>query len=320
MPEPVRVVPIPCPFGLGGFATHVYYVDAPEPAIVDTGVAASPSAVVEPALAKMGIRLSDVRWILASHGHWDHIGGVQTAKDRAADDVKLAMHPADAELLGNRRAHVAGYGGMRFRYIDDPAALAQHDAMLMENLSGELIADRALADGDRIDLGGGLVVNVVHTPGHSRGAVTFVLDGLEWAFTGDSVQVGGANGIFPLIPEPAMYRQSMRRLLDDVRPSRLFMGHEFGALNGGLLPAQMEGDAVATAIRDSIAVEERLAAAAARIVLPTEGLATAETFAPAAAALGWDASAPASWPPSLFATLSGYLPPDIVPPPPVPEH
>ena len=52
MPSEPRVVPIPCPFGLTGGIVYVYYIDAPEPALVDTGVAASPETIIEPALNK----------------------------------------------------------------------------------------------------------------------------------------------------------------------------------------------------------------------------------------------------------------------------
>jgi hydroxyacylglutathione hydrolase len=308
MPEPVRILPIACPFGRGG-TVYVYYLDAPQPALIDTGVAASPSEFVGPALAAAGLRVSDVRWILASHGHWDHIGGARTALDLAADDAQLALHSADAELLRNRRAHVGGYAGMRFRYVDDPAGLAQHDAMLMENLSGELIADRDLAGGEHIDLGGGVTLSVVHTPGHSPGSVSFVLDGPEWAFTGDSVQVCGIAGGFPLVPDPVAYRASMRHLLEDVHPRRLYLGHHFADASGTPLPPPVDGDAVATALRDSLEMEARMAAAATRMS-PQDGIvADVSTFAPAAAALGYDPDRPDLWPPSLFATLSAYLPP-----------
>src|SRR5438128_438413 len=82
-----------------------------------------------------------------------------------------------------------GYHALRFRYLDDMQALARQDALLMQNLSGELAADRALSGGERISLGGDVSVEVVHTPGHSPGSATFVLSGLDWAFTGDGVQV-----------------------------------------------------------------------------------------------------------------------------------
>src|ERR687884_1559173 len=106
MPTQPRVVAVPCPFGQTGGLVYVYYIDAPQPALVDTGVAASPGATIEPALNAVGLSLKHVKWILATHGHWDHIGGAHAARSRAADDAALALHAADAELLGSRRAHM----------------------------------------------------------------------------------------------------------------------------------------------------------------------------------------------------------------------
>src|SRR5262252_1159265 len=120
MPAEPRIVPVPCPFGTTGGVVYVYYIDAPQPALVDTGVAASPGATIEPALNAQGLSLKDVKWILATHGHWDHIGGAHAARSMAADDVQIALHAADRELLQSRRAHMAedGYQALRFRYLD----------------------------------------------------------------------------------------------------------------------------------------------------------------------------------------------------------
>jgi hydroxyacylglutathione hydrolase len=305
VPEPPRIIPIPCPFGNGG-TVYVYYIDAPQPALIDVGVAGSPEGTIEPALAAAGIKISDVRWILATHGHWDHIGGAQTARDRVHPSAHLALHPADNELLSDPRSHMRGYQGVRFRFIDDPAAYAAHDALLLENLSSEIGADRTLADGDRIDLGGGVTLTTVHTPGHSAGAVTFVLDSQNWAFTGDSVQGRGGGGTFPLVEHPLSYRASLKRLAEDVRPTRMHMGHRFGGLDGVPRDNILDGEAAATMLRESAELERQLAATAPSLQRPADRPNDPQQFAPIARMVGLSTDDPAAWPASVFITMEGY--------------
>jgi hydroxyacylglutathione hydrolase len=305
-----RVVPIPCPFGQTGGIVYVYYIDAPQPALVDTGVAASPESAIEPALKALGLSLQNVRWILATHGHWDHIGGAHAARSLAADGVTLAMHAADADLLASRRVHMApdGYQALRFRYLDQMDALAGHDALLMENISGELGADRELHGGERINLGGDITLEAVHTPGHSPGSVSFVLSGLDWAFTGDGVQVcGGGPAGFPLYVDPVGYGASQKHLLEDVRPKRLHMGHHFRGRDGKVLDSVLDGPLVESALRDSITMHERVAAAARHVSDLDVANPRASALAPAAEALGLPATGPSAWPAAFFTTLHGHL-------------
>jgi hydroxyacylglutathione hydrolase len=304
-----RVVPVACQYGQGA-TVYAYYIDAPQPALIDTGVAASPGTAIEPALQAIGRSLRDVRWILATHGHWDHIGGAHAARSMAADDVQVLLHGDDAELLQSRRAHVkpGGYQELRFRYLDDMEALARQDALLMENLSGELAADRELRGGERINLGGDITLEAVHTPGHSPGSVSFLLPGLDWLFTGDGVQVMGSGPSgFPLYVDPQAYRDSQRRLLEDVRPRRMHLGHKFRLADGTALDNVIEGPNVEAALRDSLLMHERVSDAIRNVGAIDLEHPNALALRPAAEALGLSPDSPTAWPGSFFITVHGYL-------------
>jgi glyoxylase-like metal-dependent hydrolase (beta-lactamase superfamily II) len=199
-----------------------------------------------------------------------------------------------------------GYQALRFRYLDDMDALAKQDALIMENVSGELRADRELHGGERINLGGDISVEVVHTPGHTQGSVSFVLSGLDWAFTGDSVQVCGTTGI-PLYADPVGYAASQIRLREEIRPRRLFLGHRFRALDGSTLDSVLDGPSVERALRDGLAMHARIADAARSVTGVDLANPAAAAIAPAAVALGFAADTPAAWPPPLFITLHGHL-------------
>ena len=298
------MIPLPCPFRGGSAITHAYFLDTPEPAIVDTGISPSPHSVLEPALAAAGIKLSDVKWILATHGHWDHTGGAHALREMTGGQAQLVLHENDLDLLGRRQAHLDGYFGVRYRYIDDPVLLAEADAVLFENISGEIGADRVIKGGEKISLGGGHAVTTVHTPGHSLGSVTYLLDGPQWAFAGDAVQIYGGGANVPMFVDPVRYRASLNTLINDVRPNRLLLGHSYKGPNGSSYPAQLEGAQLQRALAASLEREQQFEEAARLVV--DDG--TAAGFARAAESLGFDPSNPVSWPYQLFTSLSSYLP------------
>jgi hydroxyacylglutathione hydrolase len=87
--------------------------------------------------------------ILLTHGHFDHTGALENL--RASLRVPLAAHRADSAWLENP-------------------------------------ADAFLEDGDSISLGG-LVLDVLHTPGHTPGSLCFRLG--NYLFAGDTIFPGG---------------------------------------------------------------------------------------------------------------------------------
>ena len=123
MTGPVAVHPLVSPWGR--FGLYSFFIDAPEPAIVDTGIASSPAEGMIPALEAIGRRIEDVRWILLTHGHIDHLGGAHALWELTGRRAKVVIHEADAPLLRSRGAHVHVLVDVRQQYIDNPNAVEE---------------------------------------------------------------------------------------------------------------------------------------------------------------------------------------------------
>jgi hydroxyacylglutathione hydrolase len=229
--EPVLagVYRIACPFGDGGIV-HLYFVDAPEPALIDTGVAGSPARVISAALRAAGFDLASVRHVFNTHGHWDHMGGNKEARS-LAPQARTYAHPEDAYLFGDVERHVGGYVTTPQRILGDGTGLALMATTLRHSVGTPTPVDVAVIDGGVYSLGGDLSLRAIHTPGHSRGSTSYLLSGVGALFTGDAVQgLGSRPGQLPLIFDDShAYRATIVRL-SEVRFKALCLGHDFCGL------------------------------------------------------------------------------------------
>ena len=101
---------------------------------------------------------SQVDYILLTHGHYDHTTAVPELHE-ALPDAKIYIHKADANGTGGRIFPLAG------------------------QVKDLLFYD----EGDALPLGA-LTVEVLHTPGHSKGSVTLKVR--DVLFTGDTLFAG----------------------------------------------------------------------------------------------------------------------------------
>lgn len=307
MTSPVRVIPIECQFGpISAFA---YYVDAPEPAIIDTGVSISASQDIEPTLAQYGIRIEDIRWILLTHGHVDHLGGAYAVWEKTGRNAKVVIPKKEARLLRDKNEQIVDYKLLQGKYIIDPAIQEKHISMLMTDIGGTIEPDLEAIDGDSIHLGGDITLKVIETPGHSIGSVTFVLDGLNWAFAADAVQMYGGFSGMPTIENSQFYRKSIQRLLEEVRPNRLFLGHLFRNKDGEMQPAQIKGEQVSAVLQASLDMDAKLREIVTRHVtngLPAEQHEWYGPFGEIAEEIGYTGD-PRHLPCAFFVTINGYL-------------
>lgn len=146
---------------LGPFGTNTYVLtctETRETAVIDVGF--EPETV----MALLHERQLAPRLLLNTHAHYDHVCGMRTLQDALGGEYWL--HPDDRPLLD----HLPEQGGA----FGLPPAVPPRD-----------IHD--LRDGQRIALGLE-TLEVIHTPGHSPGGVTF--RGGDDLWVGDTLFAG----------------------------------------------------------------------------------------------------------------------------------
>lgn len=171
-----------------------------------------PSASAKSILARVAEQGAVLKGILLTHGHFDHIVSIDTL--RRACQVPLMIHKEDAEMLedGVKNAFSLFFG---------------------QDISYEP-AQRLLEHGDKIQLGG-MDVEVVHLPGHSKGSVCYYIPGERTMFTGDLLFAQGYGRADLHGGNAFTLRTSLCALRKYPKNITIYPGHGEAALLGNAL-------------------------------------------------------------------------------------
>ena len=206
------------PFKIMG---NVYYVGANNIAsilvatprghiLLDTGTQKM-AAVVFPNMAKLGLKPADIKVMLISHAHYDHMETMETIR-RITGATVAAL---EAEV---------------------PALVSGHDLGSNETWGQEPVqVGRVLQSGEDITLGGS-TVKVIWTPGHTLGAAAYFITTQENGTTYQIVYGGPPGPItgdpkYDTRPEDAFNSYKALRALN---PDILISGHPQGLFKGKL--------------------------------------------------------------------------------------
>ena len=206
-----RIFQIAAPFEGDGLV-NCYLIDAPRRALIDTGTSSVPRASLLPALAEIGWDPSDLRVIINTHIHADHAGG--NAEMLEASGAGIHIHRADAELT-DRDRYLEEYCRAALRLMGQADQIPQSEAIQLQLLGREWGVERRLEEGDEIDLGDDVRLQVLHTPGHTPGSASFYWERERLLFSGDAINGrGGRTNGFPLYFDASDYVSSLKRLRD----------------------------------------------------------------------------------------------------------
>ena len=122
-----------------------------------------PGGESEKVIEMISILKVNVKYIILTHCHGDHISGVKEVKDKVGG--KVLIHRMDAEGLCNENLSLTYYIGLQ---------------------NPDMEADSILDDEDKIHLGD-IEFDILHTPGHTKGGICIYCPEHKMIFTGDTL-------------------------------------------------------------------------------------------------------------------------------------
>src|SRR4030042_3105192 len=143
--------------------SHVYVIGIPSSqdfSIVDAGLMGKGGYKIQ-TIQKLGINLSDIKRIIMTHTHLDHIGCLKEIREQIPH-AALWIHEDEANPIekGDERGV---YGMEMFRTMCQTQNGLQPGDFKFK-------VDRKLKEGETLDVGG-MTWEVLHIPGHSAGSV-----------------------------------------------------------------------------------------------------------------------------------------------------
>lgn len=172
--------------GLGDRFVCMYVIEGDERAmVIDTGVAGSVEGELLPYLRKAGIDPARIEYVLTSHADVDHTGGNAALAALVAPHARFLAHALDRAMIADVETLVRDrYEAFRTGWgIDFGDGFSQ----FVRDNAGHVAVDIAVQGGERIRLGADVEVELLHTPGHSRGHLTAWLPRQRTAIVQDAV-------------------------------------------------------------------------------------------------------------------------------------
>lgn len=205
MPKAVQVSPHVFQVGGNGLSHPndccVYLVEGDgESVLIDAGAGQSTALLVDNA-QQVGIDISTIKYIVATHGHIDHIGGLKSLQEQLS--AQVIAHQLELPAIEEGLPHLTAADWYRTVYRPVKVDIVVNSSQQVMQI-------------------GGREFNMLHTPGHTPGGISVYvdIDGLRILF-GQDIH-GPFNQEWG--SDMTQWRNSMEKLLD-LKADILCEGH-----------------------------------------------------------------------------------------------
>jgi glyoxylase-like metal-dependent hydrolase (beta-lactamase superfamily II) len=201
--------------------------------LIDTGLPVLSLKPLLRSLKQAQREINEIQQIICTHGHFDHIGSANQIK--RVTGAKLFLHSADAEILGQNYSSwiknqkfsadfVSQMQGWHRAWI---SVMNTSNYASFKYFIGTIKPDEKLETFDHLDVSGLGSLEVISTPGHTRGSICLWHETLKVLFTGDTIlarggKLGGPKNIFSESEREG--RKNIAKLLG-FRPKVCVPGH-----------------------------------------------------------------------------------------------
>lgn len=187
--------------------------------LVDAGMPGDPETL-DRVFSTAGVDPRNIRLIVVTHGHLDHMGMVAYAKE--ATSARVLCHRSLSGKLATGEIEAPVAQNLSGRFINFMSGLQA----LTGGADIEAVDADILVDDEAFDLSEfGIPGRVIHTPGHSQASISIVLDNGE-TLLGDMVRDEGDGEI-----GPGMFyedREALIASLEEVaqfEPRTIYLSH-----------------------------------------------------------------------------------------------
>jgi hydroxyacylglutathione hydrolase len=203
---------------------NTYLVEADNGLVlVDTGMPGSENHILK-AVTSLGRKPSDVKLILLTHRHWDHIGSSAALKKETSGT--LVSHPFEKPYVAGTLVVITPkawslYGHIARRVL----AIASSTKKLFRLTKYTPVLVDEASDEESVLESVGLDGSIVWTPGHTKGSVSLFLNKSRIAIIGDLLMNKRGKLREPLFMENTSQTMSSVQRILDLHPVILCPGH-----------------------------------------------------------------------------------------------